>query len=338
MTESCDVAIIGAGPIGLFSAFTCGMMGAKSIYIIDALPHIGGQCQALYPEKPIYDIPAYPFIEAKDLVQNLYQQAQVFKPIYALNQPITCLKPANSEWIIETTAAHYQAKAIILATGSGQICPNPLPLPEAKAYEGQGLLYSVSEKNALLNQNIIIVGGGDSALDWALLLCKQSKVALVHRRNQFRAHPNTLDKIYAAIALGDITLLEPYQLHRLIGPAPHLKMVELQSLKDGGLIQISADRVLAFFGLSSQSTHFSDFGIDQDKQGQIIVNPATCSTNLNGIFAIGDCATYSGKLKLIVSGFSEAASASHAIYPLLYPGKPRKIGYSTTQGIPNPSL
>jgi len=328
-----DVAIIGAGPVGLFAVFECGMMG-MSCHVIDSLPEIGGQCNALYPEKPIYDIPAYPMIEAGKLIENLQAQAEPFKPLYHLNQQVVSLSNNDAIWSVKTsTGTILQARSIIIAAGAGAFGPNRPPLKDIEDFEGTSVFYMVKNKQNFKDKNIVIAGGGDSAVDWAIALSEIAKsVQIVHRREKFRALPESLEKLQALSKAGKIDILTPYQLSRLEGGNKKLTNVFVKD-KVGAEIPLKADVLLPFFGLSTNLGPIQEWNLDLDGN-EISVHPTTAQTNIDGIYAIGDIATYEHKKKFILTGFSEAAFAAHHIHEQLYPDAPDHFEYSTTKGVP----
>lgn len=329
-----DVAIIGAGPVGLFAVFECGMVGL-SCHVIDSLEEIGGQCTALYPEKPIYDIPAYPEIMAADLIEKLERQAEVFNPAYSLNQQIVSI--GNNVDNIEVTTSEGQvitAKAVIIAGGAGAFGPNRPPLEDLEIYEGKSVFYMVRQKQAFASKNVVIAGGGDSAVDWALSLASIAKsVQLVHRRDKFRAAPESVKQLKKAVEKGDIEMITPYQLKSLEGSDGMLSAVNVADM-EGKERVLEADILLPFYGLAMELGPIADWGLSLT-QHHIDVDPTTCRTNKRNIYAIGDIATYSNKLKLILTGFSEAAFAAHDIYKQIHPDQPLHFEYSTTKGIPD---
>lgn len=328
-----DVIIIGAGPSGLFAVFECGMLGLKCA-VFDALPEIGGQCTALYPEKPIYDIPAAPEILAGDLILNLEKQAAPFGPSYHLDQQVVAISKENGFWHIKSSKGIVaKASAIIIAAGAGAFGPNRPPLQDIEKYEGTSVFYMVRHKEDLRNKKIVIAGGGDSALDWALSLAPiAAKVSLIHRREKFRAAPESVRQMEAFVQQGKIDLVVPYQLHELRGRDKKLSAVVVQSL-DGIKKDIDTDVLLAFFGLANDLGPLSDWGLALEK-AHIHVDPFTCQTNIEGIYAIGDIAAYKNKLKLILTGFNEAALTAHAIQKQLNPDQDFHFEYSTTKGLP----
>ncbi len=334
MVQRTDVAIVGAGPVGLFAVFECGMLGLKT-HVIDALAAPGGQCSALYPEKPIYDIPGYPVIEAAELVRKLEEQAAPFQPHYHLDQQVERLQPGDDGGFrLETTrGAVIEARAVIVAAGVGAFGPNRPPLDGLESYEGKSIFYLVTRREAFRGQRVVIAGGGDSAVDWAISLADvAAHVMIVHRRAKFRAAPESAARLEALAAAGRIELVIPYQLHGLEGADGTLTAVTVADL-DGATKRLAADILLPFFGLSMNLGPIAQWGLALDHH-HIAVAPATCMSSVAGIFAIGDIATYPGKLKLILSGFAEAALAAHAIYPLVHPGEALHFEYSTTKGVP----
>jgi thioredoxin reductase (NADPH) len=329
-----DVAIIGAGPVGLFAVFECGMLGLKC-EVIDALDRPGGQCSALYPEKPIYDIPGHPAIDAASLIARLEEQAAPFAPAYHLGQQVERLgRQPDDRFRIETSRGTVLlAKAVIVAAGVGAFGPNRPPLEGIESYEGKSVFYLVTKREAFRGQRIVIAGGGDSAVDWAISLAEvAARVMVIHRRAKFRAAPESATRLDALAKAGKIDLVIPYQLAGLEGADGQLAAVIVADL-EGKAKRLEADVLLPFFGLSMNLGPIAQWGLALDHH-HISVAPATCMSSAPGIFAIGDIATYPGKLKLILSGFAEAALAAHAIHPLVHPGEALHFEYSTTKGVP----
>jgi thioredoxin reductase (NADPH) len=329
-----DVAIIGGGPVGMFAVFECGMLGMHC-HVIDALEAAGGQCTALYPEKPIYDIPGYPRIMAGELVDKLLEQAAPFKPTYHFNQQVTKLARQDGGWLLETSkGTQVEARGVIVAAGVGAFGPNRPPLAGLEAFEATGAVrYLVQRREDMQEKRLVIAGGGDSALDWALLLAPLAKsLALVHRRAKFRAAPDSVAKMQALVQEGRIDLVVPYQLAGLEGSAGVLRAVVVKDL-DGNERRLDADVLLAFYGLSQNLGPIAEWGLSLERN-LIKVDPATFNAGQPGLFAIGDIVTYPGKLKLILTGFAEAAVAAHAAYKLVFPDKELHFEYSTTKGIP----
>jgi thioredoxin reductase (NADPH) len=334
MLHETDVAIVGAGPVGLFAVFECGMLRMRC-HVVDTLPAPGGQCSALYPEKPIYDIPGYPEIEAQTLIDRLAAQAAPFQPTYHLGQQVVRLEQFEGVGFALGTSAGVtiRAKAVILAAGAGAFGPNRPPLAGIERYEGTSVFYLVGRRDAFAGKRVVIAGGGDSAVDWALSLAMvAAKVMVVHRRPKFRAAPESAAKLQALADDGVIDLVVPYQLEALEGEDGRLSAVIVADL-DGGIRRLEADILLPFFGLSMELGPIADWGLALDRR-HVVVEPATAATSVPGIFAIGDIVTYPGKLKLILSGFAEAAQAAHAAFPLVHPGAALHFEYSTSKGVP----
>lgn len=333
-SHTTDVAIIGAGPVGLFAVFQLGMLKVRC-HVIDALDSVGGQCAALYPEKPIYDIPAYPAIEGLDLVKQLEKQATPFAPTYHLGQQVTKLeKLATGEWQLATsTGTTITCKAVIIAAGCGAFGPNRPPLGGLETYEASGAVrYLVTRKEEFKGKRIVIAGGGDSAVDWANVLAPDAAALyVVHRRDKFRAMADSLDKMKALQHAGKIELVVPYQLDGLDGAEGKLSGVVVSTL-EGQKRVLDADYLLPFYGLSMDLGPIADWGLGLS-HSHIQVNAASCETSQKGVFAIGDIATYEGKLKLILCGFSEAAMAAHTIRDIIYPGVAYHFEYSTSKGV-----
>lgn len=337
---STDIVIIGAGPVGLFAIFEAGML-KMHCHVVDSLEAIGGQCTALYPEKPIYDIPAHPAILAQDLIDQLDKQTAPFNPTYHLGQQVTSIShnTHDNSWIVTTSKqTSIHCKAIIIAAGCGAFGPNRPPLQQLESYEGTSVFYLVKQKNDFAGKNIVIAGGGDSAVDWALALCDIAKsVTVVHRRNKFRCAPESQQKLENLSKEGKINLAVPYQLSEIRGDATRgiLHEVIVTDLQ-GNAKSLPADILLPFFGLAMELGPIADWGLNLDKK-HIVVNSTTMATSIPSIFAIGDIATYENKLKLILSGFSEAAMACYAARKVIHPDIDHHFEYSTTCGVPSTS-
>lgn len=329
-----DVVIVGAGPVGLFTVFQCGMLGLKS-HVIDTLEAIGGQCSSLYPEKPIYDIPAFPSISGQGLIDQLEAQAAPFKPTYHLKQQVISVEKSSNGWNVTTDAnTTIQTKGIIIAAGSGAFGPNRPPLEGLSDYEGKSVFYAVRHMQKFAGKKIVIAGGGDSAVDWALALEEIAEsISIVHRRPKFRAAPDSIRKLDELVEKGKITLETPYQLNSIEGENGQLEFIGITDL-NGNEKKIPADILLPFFGLRMELGPISEWGLNMDK-GHILVTPSTMETNEPGIYAVGDIAQYAGKLKLILTGFSEAALAAHSLRNKLTPDQPLHFEYSTTKGVPS---
>ncbi len=333
-TLQTDVVIIGAGPVGLFAVFELGMLQITSV-LVDALGDAGGQCAALYPEKPIYDIPGHPAIAAGELVARLEYQIAPFAAPRLLGRRVERLTGGVGAFTIGTDQGdEICAKAVLIAAGAGAFGPNRPPLPGLPAYEASGAVqYYVRRRDDFRGKRVVIAGGGDSAVDWALSLKDIARVSVVHRRAKFRAAPESAAQLDAAAARGEIEMIVPYQLAGLRGEEGLLSEVEVATLK-GEARRLPADVLLAFFGLSMDLGPIAGWGMELETH-RIRIDPATCQTSVTGVFAIGDVAMYPGKLKLILQGFSEAAMAAHAIYAIAYPGKALHFEYSTTKGVPS---
>jgi thioredoxin reductase (NADPH) len=333
-THTTDIAIVGAGPVGLFAAFECGMLRLRCL-LIDALDAPGGQCTALYPEKPIFDIPAHPRIEAAELIARLEQQIAPFDVPRLLGRRVETLSGTAGAFTLGTDAADLiAARAVLIAAGAGAFGPNRPPLEGLAGYERSGAVqYYVRRKQDLAGRHVVIAGGGDSAVDWALALAGiAASVHVVHRRPKFRAAPETAARLNQAATAGAVHLVIPYQLHALHGDGAALHAVEVADL-EGATRHLRADVLLPFFGLSTDLGPIAHWGLGLSLS-HIEVDPARGETSTAGIFAIGDVAHYPGKLKLILQGFAEAAVAAHAMHRIVHPGQERHFAYSTTTGIP----
>jgi thioredoxin reductase (NADPH) len=330
-----DIAIIGAGPVGLFAVFEAGML-KLNCHVIDALEELGGQCTALYPEKPIYDIPAHPSILAADLIQKLEEQAAPFEPTYHLGQQVeTLTKTENGFTLTTSKGITITAKAVIIAAGCGAFGPNRPPLDGLAEYEGKSIFYMVRRKEDFRGKKIVIAGGGDSAVDWTLALADVAeKIYFVHRRPKFRAAPDSVAKMEALVASPEkkVEMIIPYQLSGLEGDNGMLSGVKVATLEGEERI-LEADILLPFFGLAMELGPIAQWGLGLE-MSHIHVDPATCETNVAGIFAIGDISTYKNKLKLILCGFSEAAMAVHAARSVIHPDTAYHFEYSTSKGVP----
>lgn len=327
-----DVLIVGAGPVGLFCVFELGQLNIKSC-IVDSLDEIGGQCAALYPEKPIYDIPAYPKISGKDLIEKLKKQISPFKPSFFLNQIVESFKEEKSHFVIETSAKNrISAKCIIIAAGNGMFGPNKPPLQNISKFEGKSVFYSINDKSIFKDKKIAIAGGGDSAADWAIELSKTSKmVYFIHRRPKLRAAPSSVNKLKELEKKGKIEMIIPYQLDSLEGNDGFIEKIILKNFNNEKKY-LKVDYFLPFFGLSSNLGPLKEWELNIEKN-LLNINQSTCQTSKEGIFAVGDICDYPGKLKLILTGFSEAAIAAHSCRKKIYPNEILHFEYSTTKGV-----
>ena len=322
-----DVIIIGAGPVGLFAVHQLGIKGLKAV-VIDNLDKAGGQCIELYPDKPIYDIPAIPECTGEELTKNLLEQIKPFNTKFFYNERVDEVKQDNDNWIVKTNNNNkFTAPNIIIAGGVGSFEPRKILVKNAEKYEGKSLFYSVKNKDEFKNKNISIFGGGDSALDWALELSKFSKITLIHRRNEFRGAPHTLSEIKKLENEGKISIKTPCQLESIEGD----KNVESISIKfdDEKIEKIRTDTILSFFGLIMKLGPIAEWGLNMNKK-TIEVNSENFETNKKGIFAAGDICSYPGKLKLILSGFHEVALASVECFKRARPNEKYRFEFTTS--------
>ncbi|MBB6310048.1 NAD(P)/FAD-dependent oxidoreductase [Xanthobacter tagetidis] len=328
-----DVAVIGAGPVGLFTVFALGQAGLDAL-VVDALDAPGGQCAALYAEKPIYDIPGRPSVTAAALVADLVQQAAPYAPLYLLSRRAVGLRQDGEGFRIALSdGSEAAARAVVVAAGAGAFGPNRPPLPGLAAFEGESLFYAVDDPERFRGQRVVIAGGGDSAADWAVILAaRAAEVTLVHRRPVFRAAPATLGEIERLQKAGRIRIAAPRTLAGLAGTGGRIAAVRLGD-GAGGEEEVAADALLCFYGLSKDLSALAGFGIDAGASG-IPVDPASMQTRRAGVFAVGDIADYPGKLKLILTGFAEAARAAHSALALLRPEAARHFEHSTSRGDP----
>ena len=322
-----DVIIIGAGPVGLFAVHQLGIKGLEAI-VIDNLDKAGGQCIELYPDKPIYDIPAVPECTGEELTKRLIEQIKPFKTQIFLNERVNEVRQENDKWIVKTSNENeFIAPNIIIAGGVGSFEPRKLPLKDAENLEGKSVFYSVKKKEDFKNKNIAIFGGGDSALDWALELSKFSKITLIHRRNEFRGAQHTLLEIKKLEKEKKLFVKTPCQIES-INSNKDLKSIMIK-FDDGKIEKIQTDIVLGFFGLIMKLGPIADWGLNMNKK-TIEVNPKNFETNKKGIFAVGDICTYPGKLKLILSGFHEVALASVECFKRARPNEKYRFEFTTS--------
>ncbi len=321
-----DVVIVGAGPTGLFCAHQLGIIGLKC-EIVDNLDKIGGQCIELYPDKPIYDIPAVPKCTGEELTNNLIEQIKPFNFNFHLNDRVQELTNVNQSWIVKTTnGKEFQTPNIVIAGGVGSFEPRKFPTKSAEKFDGTQVLYSIKDKTIFKDKSVAIFGGGDSALDWAIELSNTSKVSLIHRRDEFRGAPASVKKIKELSQKNTINLFTKYSIKDVKGNGS-LEEVEIKS-EEGESKIIKADYVLGFFGLIMQLGPISEWGLNLDKK-VIPVNTENFETNKKGIFAIGDICTYPGKLKLILSGFHEGALAARGCFKYARPNEKYRFEFTT---------
>jgi thioredoxin reductase (NADPH) len=332
-----EVVIIGAGPVGIFQIFELGLLGIHA-HIIDSLAQVGGQCTELYPEKPIYDIPALPICGAQELIDRLLEQTKPFNATFHLGQEVSELAPtADGKFLVVTsTGTRLLAGAVVIAAGVGSFQPRRLAVPGIEEFEGRSVHYRVKAAAEFHGRDLVICGGGDSALDWTVALCEKARsLTLVHRRAEFRAAPATVARMRDLVGAGKMRLVEGQvvALHseRAQGTA-ELTGAVLQSNDGHTTLQVAAQHVLAFFGLHPKLGPIAEWGLELEKKA-LKVDTEKFETSTPGIYAIGDINTYPGKKKLILSGFHEAALAAFAIQHHLYPEKRQFLQYTTTSPI-----
>ena len=322
-----DVVIIGAGPTGLFCAHQLGILGLKC-EIIDNLDKIGGQCIELYPGKPIYDIPAIPKCTGEELTNNLIEQIKPFNFNFHLGERVEEIKNENQKWIVKTSKGiQFNSPNIIIAGGVGSFEPRKFSVKECNKFEGKSIFYSVKDKAIFQGKTVAIFGGGDTALDWAIEMFNNSKVILVHRRDEFRGVQSSADKVKELEKNGKLEIFTKYQLTSVQGNGS-IKSIEIKH-EEGEIKSLKVDYVLGFFGLIMQLGPILNWGLNLDKK-HIPVNTENFETNQKGIFAIGDICTYPGKLKLILSGFHEGALAARGCFKYAKPDEKLRFEFTTT--------
>ncbi|MDB5490954.1 MAG: Thioredoxin reductase [Micavibrio sp.] len=323
-----DVVIIGAGPVGLFAVFELGLLDMKA-HLVDILDKPGGQCAELYPEKPIYDIPALPVVTGQELTNRLMEQIRPFNPVFHLGQMAESLEPSGDGWKLTTdTGTVIEAKVVVIAAGGGSFVPKKPGIPGLEPFEGISVFYAVRRMEQFRDKRIIIAGGGDSALDWTLNLQPIAKsITLVHRRDDFRAAPDSVKKMRALVAEGKVNLLIS-GLTGVEGEAGQLRSVSFQS-KESGDMTMEADCLLAFYGLTMKLGPIANFGLNLN-ENLIPDDTEKFETATSRIFSVGDINTYRGKLKLILSGFHEAALMSQQAFRYVYPDKKLRFQYTTS--------
>jgi len=327
-----DICIIGAGPVGLFSVFEAGLLKMRC-HLVDALPQVGGQLSEIYPQKPIYDIPGFPEVKAQQLVDNLMQQIAPFKPAFTLGERVEQISgDADSGFVVTTNeGTAIQCRAIAIAGGLGCFEPRKPAIERLEAFEGKGVAYMVKDPELFRNKEIVLAGGGDSALDWTIFLSNvASRVTLVHRGESFRGAPDSAEKVAHLAAEGKIGLILKSNILKIDGNG-HLKEVHIANDKNEVTV-MSADHLIPLFGLSPKLGPIADWGLQIDKSA-IVVNTTDYSTNVPGIFAIGDINTYTGKLKLILCGFHEGAMMAQSAFKYVYPNQRLSFKYTTVNGV-----
>jgi thioredoxin reductase (NADPH) len=324
-----DAVIVGAGPIGLFQVFELGLLGLRA-EVIDSLPHIGGQCSELYPDKPIYDIPAVPVCTARELIERLAEQIRPFGAGFHLGQEVTRVAPrADGRFDVETSrGTRFDAGSVIIAAGVGAFQSRRLALSGVEPYEGSHIHYRVKNQELFRGRDLVILGGGDSALDWALALTDTARsIVVVHRRSEFRAAPASVQRLFALRDAGRLDVLEA-QLHSIIETDGALQGVRVTT-PDGVRRAVALEHLLVFWGLHPKLGPIAHWGLALNKK-MISVDAARFQTSIPGVFAVGDINDYPGKKKLILSGFHEAALAAFAVREYLRPGDKVHLQYTTT--------
>ena len=325
-----DVVIIGAGPIGLFAVFELGLLDMKA-HLIDILDKIGGQCAELYPEKPIYDIPGIPYTSAHGLVDALLQQIRPFNAQFHLNEMVEKVEKIGDPLFRVTTdqGKQFESKVVVIAAGGGSFQPKRPPIPGIEPYEGTSVFYAVRKMEAFRGQRVLIVGGGDSALDWTLNLAPIAKhLTLLHRRSEFRAAPDSVNKMMSLVGEGKIDFVQG-QVTALQGDQGQISKAMVKT-GDGSTMELACDVLLPFFGLTMKLGPVANWGFELKNNELIPVDTAAFETSTPGIFAIGDINWYPGKLKLILSGFHEAALMAQKAYHYVYPEKRLVFQYTTS--------
>lgn len=327
-----DICIIGAGPVGLFAVFEAGLLKMRC-HLIDYLPQVGGQLSEIYPQKPIYDIPGYPEVKAQELVDNLMDQIKPFKPTFTLGERVDHLaKQEDGSFIITTNdKTQVHAQVIVIAGGLGVFEPRKPALENLEAFEGKGVTYMVKNPETFRDKNVVLAGGGDSALDWTIYLAKIAKrVTLVHRNETFRGAPDSAAKVFDLASNGKIDLILSANLKEISGNGK-LETVTLET-KNKEELNLEADYLIPLFGLSPKLGPIADWGLNIDKSA-IEVDTRDYSTGEDRIYAIGDINTYPGKLKLILCGFHEAAIMMHSAFKYVYPDQKLSFKYTTVNGV-----
>jgi thioredoxin reductase (NADPH) len=327
-----DVVIVGAGPCGLFQIFELGLLGIHA-HIVDSLKHAGGQCSELYPEKPIYDIPALPVCGAQELIDRLLEQIKPFNAQFHMGQEVTeVMRLEDGTFLVRTALdTRFHTRTVIIAGGLGSFQPRKLGVEGVEAFEGRNVHYKVKSAGDFTGKRLVIFGGGDSALDWTLeFVGKARSVTLVHRRPEFRAAPASVAKMRDLVASGSMKYHEAIA-HSLLTDGAQFRGVSVKQ-STGEVVDLEADHAFAFFGLSPKLGPIANWGLTIDKRA-IVVDTEKFQTNIPGIFAVGDINTYPGKKKLILSGFHEAALAAFAVAAHLNPAKKVNLQYTTTSPI-----
>uniref|UniRef100_UPI0040479622 NAD(P)/FAD-dependent oxidoreductase n=1 Tax=Polaribacter sp. TaxID=1920175 RepID=UPI0040479622 len=327
-----DILIIGAGPTGLFTVFEAGLLKLRC-HLIDALPQAGGQCSEIYPKKPIYDIPAYPEILAGDLTDKLLEQIKQFEPGFTLGERAeTIEKQGDGSFIVTTNkGTQHKAPIVAIAGGLGSFEPRKPPIPKIEKFDDNGVEYMIREPELYRNKNVVISGGGDSALDWSIFLTDIAKsVTLIHRRNEFRGALDSVEKVQELKNSGKINLITPAEVIDVVGDSKLTGVVVKQNDTD---FVLETDHFIPLFGLSPKLGPIANWGLEIEKNAIKVNNALDYQTNIPGIYAIGDVNTYPGKLKLILCGFHEATLMCQSAFQRIYPDKKYVMKYTTVGGV-----
>lgn len=327
-----DILIIGAGPTGLFTVFEAGLLKLRC-HLIDALPQPGGQCAEIYPKKPIYDIPAFPEILAGDLVNNLMQQIEPFQPGFTLGERAETIDKQDDGTFIVTTnkGTQHQAPVVAIAGGLGSFEPRKPPISNISSYEDKGVEYIIRDPELYRDKNVVIAGGGDSALDWSIFLTDvAASVTLIHRRNEFRGALDSVEKVQELKTKGQIQLITPAEVTEIMGEG---KVTGVKVQHGEELVSIDCDHFVPLFGLAPKLGPIADWGLEIEKNAIKVDNTLDYQTNIPGIYAIGDVNTYLGKLKLILCGFHEATLMCQSAFQRIFPDKRYVMKYTTVGGV-----
>jgi len=329
-----DIIIIGAGPVGLFTVFEAGLLKLRC-HLIDSLPQPGGQCSEIYPKKPIYDIPGFPSVLAGDLIDNLMEQAAPFKPGFTLGEAAMTIDKTDDDKFIVTTVkgTKHEAPIVMIAGGLGVFEPRKPPIANIDSYEEKGVEYIIKDPEFYRGKRVVIAGGGDSALDWSIFLAEKNiakEVVLVHRSSSFRGHLDSVQKVIDMAGDGRITLVTEAEVTGITGDG-NVEGVVITHQKDGEIIR-ETDHFIPLFGLKPSLGPIADWGLEIDKNA-IKVDTLDYSTNISGIYAIGDVNTYENKLKLILCGFHEGTLAVQSAFARIYPDKKNILKYTTVNGV-----
>ncbi len=326
MIEKTDVVIVGAGPVGLFAVFELGLLNIKC-HLVDNLDKIGGQCAELYPEKPIYDIPSRPVVTGQELTDELAKQIKPFEPQFHLNQQVDKIIKTEYGWLVETNiGTKVETKCLVIAAGAGSFVPRKPPIEDIEKFENKNVFYAIRDKSIFSGKNLLIAGGGDSALDWTNELSRNCYVTLIHRRKEFRAAPDSVSKMYELEKKGKVNFIKG-QIKKIRGLENKKIILEYENEENSSSIEV--DYLLPFFGLKMELGPIADWGLNLH-ENFIKVDTEKFETSIPSIFAIGDINWYPGKLKLILSGFHESALMAQEVFKYCFPDKKNIFRYTTS--------